>query len=74
MLKAWFGSEATDDFIWKVCHLATVDDEPQEGWNELPLLWRYRNVAQMALTSSPCLEGGSWREGSFIGSTGFSVS
>ena len=23
--------------IWKVCHLAAVDDEPQEGWNELPL-------------------------------------
>ena len=37
VLKTWFGHEATDDFIWKVCHLATVDDEPQEGWNELPL-------------------------------------
>ena len=37
VLKAWFGYEATDDFIWKVCHQATVDDEPQEGWNELPL-------------------------------------
>ena len=36
VLKAWFGSEATDAFIWKVCHLAIVDDEPQEGWNELP--------------------------------------
>ena len=22
--------------IWHVCHLAAVDDEPQEGWNELP--------------------------------------
>jgi len=37
VLKAWFGPEATDDFIWKVCHAALVDDEPQEGWNELPL-------------------------------------
>jgi hypothetical protein len=37
VLKAWFGGEATDDFIWKVCHMAVVDDEPQEGWNELPL-------------------------------------
>jgi hypothetical protein len=37
VLKAWFGGEATDDFIWQVCHLATVDEEPQEGWNELPL-------------------------------------
>ena len=38
VLKAWFGYEATSDFIWEVCHLAAVDDEPQEGWNELPLL------------------------------------
>ena len=36
VLKAWFGGEATDDFIWNVCHKAVVDDEPQEGWNELP--------------------------------------
>ncbi len=36
VLKAWFGSEANDDFIWKVCHLAAIDDVPQEGWNELP--------------------------------------
>ena len=37
VLKTWFGPEATDDFIWEVCHRAAVDDEPQEGWNELPL-------------------------------------
>jgi hypothetical protein len=37
VLKSWFGGESTDDFIWKICRLATVDDEPQEGWNELPL-------------------------------------
>ncbi len=36
VLKTWFGFEATDDFIWKVCRLAAVNDEPQEGWNELP--------------------------------------
>ena len=32
ILKSWFGYEATDDFIWDVCHLSE-----QEGWNELPL-------------------------------------
>ena len=37
VLKSWFGGEASDDFIWEVCHSAVVDDEPQEGWNELPL-------------------------------------
>ena len=31
VLKAWFGSEANDDFIWKVCRACE-----QEGWNELP--------------------------------------
>ena len=31
VLKTWFGYEATDDFIWHVCHLAAVDDEPQEA-------------------------------------------
>ena len=36
VLKSWFGYEANDDFIWEVCHMAVVDDEPQEGWNELP--------------------------------------
>ena len=36
VLKTWFGFEANDDCIWEVCHRAAVDDEPQEGWNELP--------------------------------------
>ena len=36
VLKSWFGLAATDDFIWEVCHRATVDDEPQAGWDELP--------------------------------------
>ena len=37
VLRSWFGVEATDDFIWTVCHTAAVDGEPQEGWNELPI-------------------------------------
>ena len=37
VLQLWFEGEATDDIIWEICHLATVDGEPQEGWNELPL-------------------------------------
>ena len=37
VLKSWFPAEANDNFIWEVCHMAAVDDEPQEGWNELPL-------------------------------------
>ena len=32
VLKSWFSGEATDDFIWQVCHLCE-----QEGWDELPL-------------------------------------
>ena len=32
VLKAWFGYEATSDFIWEVCRLCE-----QEGYNELPL-------------------------------------
>ena len=32
VLKSWFPAEATDDFIWEICHLCE-----QEGWNELPL-------------------------------------
>ena len=36
ILKLWFGLEATDDVIWEVCHTAAINDEPQEGWNELP--------------------------------------
>ena len=31
VLKDWFGSLATDDFIWEVCNLCG-----QEGLNELP--------------------------------------
>ena len=41
VLKAWFGHEANDDFIWEICHKAIVDDEPQEGWAELPVPMLY---------------------------------
>ena len=27
VLKAWFGPQATDNFIWEVCHHTIVDDE-----------------------------------------------
>ena len=36
VLKAWFGREATDDFIWQVCRTALVDDEPLMGYDPLP--------------------------------------
>ena len=32
VLKLWFGTEATDDFVWEVCTMCE-----QEGWNELPI-------------------------------------
>ncbi len=35
VLKLWFGGEATDNFIWEVCHLCE-----QEGWNEVSTLLR----------------------------------
>ena len=31
VLKSWFGVEATDDFIWEVCHNTVVNDEPVCG-------------------------------------------
>ena len=31
VLQAWFGSRASDDFIWEVCSLCE-----QAGWDELP--------------------------------------
>ena len=39
VLQAWFGVEATDDFIWEVCHLASEMLEEEEavyGWDQLP--------------------------------------
>ena len=43
VLKLWFGCEATDDFVWEVCRMATLglnngnDDEPIYGNDILPL-------------------------------------
>ena len=43
VLKLWLGSEATSDFIWEVCRMATLglnngnDDEPIYGNDTLPL-------------------------------------
>ena len=36
VLQAWFGSTATDDFIWEVCNCATLDEEPVYGYDTLP--------------------------------------
>ena len=36
ILKAWFGTEATDDFIWEVCNRIIVDDEQVCGYDSLP--------------------------------------
>ena len=43
VLRVWFGNEATDDFVWEVCRMATLglnngnDDEPIYGNDILPL-------------------------------------
>ena len=42
ILQYWFGSEATDNFIWEVCYMVSEklvkdeDDDPVYGWDELP--------------------------------------
>ena len=36
VLKAWFGVQATDDFIWEVCHRVVVNDEQVCGNDPLP--------------------------------------
>jgi len=37
VLKLWFDGEATDDFIWEVCQLASLnDDDPIYGNDVLP--------------------------------------
>lgn len=36
VLKAWFGMQATDDFIWEVCHRVVVNDEQVCGNDTLP--------------------------------------
>lgn len=37
VLISWFGSEATDDFVWEVCSRTVVDDEQVCGNDTLPL-------------------------------------
>ena len=39
ILKSWFGLRATDDFIWEVCHKASLKDMPIYGYDELPPPW-----------------------------------
>ena len=36
VLVSWFGSEATDDFIWEVCFNTVVDDKQMYGLDEIP--------------------------------------
>ena len=36
ILKAWYGTRATDDFIWEVCNLTVVDDQQVYGYDVLP--------------------------------------
>ena len=38
ILKEWFGTRATDDFIWEVCNSIIVDEneQPAYGWDVLP--------------------------------------
>ena len=37
VLRSWMPTEATDDFIWEVCNLASLSfDEPVYGLDELP--------------------------------------
>ena len=40
VLKAWFGGEATDDFIWEVCRLTGIGpDEPLGIPSDKPSRW-----------------------------------
>lgn len=37
VMKAWLGEAATDEMVWEVCRLATMDEErPVGGLDELP--------------------------------------
>ena len=58
VLRVWFGYEATDDFVWEVCRMATLglnngnDDEPIYGNDILPLPSLYPRK-QTLHTASP---------------------
>ena len=36
VLKAWFGMQATDDFVWEVCHNVVVNESQVCGNDTLP--------------------------------------
>ena len=36
VLQSWFGSEATDDFVWEVCFNTVVDEQQVYGYDILP--------------------------------------
>ena len=36
VLQSWFGSEATDDFVWEVCFNTVVDEQQVYGLDMLP--------------------------------------
>ena len=36
VLQSWFGSEATDDFVWEVCFNTVVDEQQMYGYDILP--------------------------------------
>ena len=36
VLQEWFGADATDDFIWQVCNIASKDEELICGYDILP--------------------------------------
>ena len=36
VLKAWFGVQATDDFVWQVCHNVVVNESQVCGNDTLP--------------------------------------
>ena len=36
ILQSWLGTEATDDFIWQVCHNTVIDDHQLYGYDILP--------------------------------------
>ncbi len=50
ILKDWFGTRATDDFIWEVCNSIIVDenDIPAYGWDVMPpprmCPWKHREL------------------------------
>ena len=36
VLQSWFGSDATDDFVWEVCFNTVVDEQQMYGYDILP--------------------------------------